>query len=141
MKKILTLIAVFAILTGYSQECNVTAIGFSYLLPKGAGIEVIKSGKFQVGIGLMYNPTTTKEKNKEGVNYSLDILSYGGVRVYHEEYRTAIYTNIGFIMSDLYGPQLFTSAKLMLLRTKLAYSIEPYYSKKPGLRFTLYKLL
>lgn len=138
MKKILTLIAVFAILTGYSQDCYNTGIGLSYIAPKGAAVEVMVSGRFAGGIGIMYNTLTTKEKGEVGQNYSLDILAYGGVQVYHKLYRTSVYANIGYLMGLELGPRLYSSIKLLLLRDQKAFGIEPYYADKPGLKLTLY---
>lgn len=141
MKQILTIVAVFAILTAYTQECSVTAIGLHYVVPRGAGVDIIKSGKFQVGIGLMYNSLTTKEKGESRLNYDLQLLAFGGVRVYHKEYRTAMYTNIGYVMGDLYGPQLYLSTKLMLLRNQKAFSFEPYYANRWGFKLGIYILI
>ncbi len=138
MKKILTIIAVFVIFTSYSQDCYNTGIGISYLIPKGASVEVIVSGKLIGGIGLVYNTLSTKQKGSTNQTYSLDILTYGGVRVYHKEYRTAVYANIGYLMGIELGPRPYFSSKLMLLRDQKAVGIEPYYSNKPGLKLTLY---
>jgi len=139
MKKILTLVAMFVTLIGYSQkDCYIKAVGFSYLVPKGASAEIIVSGKFQGGIGLFYTAFTKVEKTKFEETFDLDILAYGGVRVFHQPYKTAIYTNIGYLMGFVRGPRLFTSAKLMFLRDQRSFSIEPYYADKLGLKLTYY---
>ncbi len=132
-----------AIFMGYlqAQECSTTAIGVSYVAPKGASIDVITTGKFQGGIGLVYNPLTTKEKGNTGESYDISILAFGGVRVYHREYRTAVYTNIGYAFSSIFGANLFVSGKLMLLRNQKAFFLEPYYCNKPGVRLGIYKLI
>lgn len=138
MKKIITLIAVFAILTGYSQDCYNTALGISYLVPKGAGVEVMISGKFQGGAGVLYTPFTTTEKNKHSEKFDLDILTYGGVRFFHRKYRSAAYVNAGATMGMVRGPRFYSSLKWMFLRNQRAYSIEPYYLNKLGLKLTYY---
>ncbi len=138
MKRILTFIAVFVIFTGYSQDCYNTGLGMSYIYPKGTSVEVSTLGKLAGGIGLVYNSLSNKEKGSINQTYSLDILAYGGVRVYHKEYRTAVYANIGYLMGLELGPRLYFSSKLMLLRNQKAMGIEPYYSERLGLKLTLY---
>lgn len=141
MKQILTLIAVFAILTGYSQECHVTALGLSYAAPKGASVEFIYTGKFQGGMGIMYNSFTTKEKGSLGQGGNIDLMAYGGYRVFHREYRTAVYTCAGYLMGDVYGPRLYLSTKFMLLRDQKAFCLEPYYANRWGLKIGIYKII
>lgn len=143
MKQTLILIAMSAIFMSYlrAQECSVTAVGISYIVPKGASVDIMKSGKFQAGIGLTYNTLTTKEKGEMGWNYELSILTYGGVRVYHVEYRTAIYTNGGISFSQLYGPKPYFGIKYMLLRNQKALFGETYYCRKPGVKLGVYILV
>lgn len=142
MRKILTLIAVFAILTSYSQDCEVTAVGLSYNVPKGASIEVVKTGKFQAGVGLMFNYLTSPIlKDGREVKSTLELFSYGGYRIYHREYKTAIYVNGGYFFGDVKGLRLYLASKAMLLREQWAYAIEPYYNGDLGLKLTIYKKL
>jgi len=133
-----------AIFIGYlnaQNDCKITAVGLHYIIPKGASIEISKFGRFHAGIGVMYNSLNTSEKGKYGTNASLDILTTVGVRVYHKEYRTAIYPVIGIAIGDLYGPRMWYSGKLMLLRNQKAINIEPFYCNKLGLRIGIYKII
>jgi len=130
-----------AIFVGHAQECSTTAVGIHYVVPRGASIEIMTSGKFQAGIGLVYTSLTSEQKGETGYATDVELHTYGGVRVYHKEYRTAVYTNVGWMFGQLYGPRLFLSTKLMLLRNQTAFSIEPYYADKPGLRLGIYKLI
>jgi len=144
MKKLLLLIAMSAIFMSYSysqDECNTTAVGLSYLVPKGASIEVIMTGRFQIGAAAMYNALTTDEKGKTGESTRVDLLTFAGVRVYHVEYRTAIYPIIGVSMGNIYGPRLYLGGKLMLLRNQRALSIEPYYWGRPGLKLGIFQII
>jgi len=144
MRRIILLIAVSAIFTCYLQaqeNCTNNAVGVHYVAPKGVSVEIIKSGQFQIGIGAMYTSLTTSEKNAHNLSYSLDMLVFGGVRVYHVDYRTAVYTNVGMMMGDIFGPRLYLSGKLMLLRNQKAWNIEPFYCRKPGIRLGIYKLI
>lgn len=137
MKKILTLIAVFAILTGYSQDCEVTAVGLHYVVPKGAQVDIMRSGQFQAGIGLVYNSFTT-DKKEEDINYTLDILAYGGYRVYHKIERTAVYANIGYMMGNTLDAAFYKSLKFMLLRDQKAFSLESYHCRNFGVKIGIY---
>lgn len=139
MKKILTLIAVFAILTSYSQDCEVTAVGLSYVVPKGASIEIMKADKFQVSGGIVYQrlkvPIT---KNEDPQKHSVNVLANAGYRIIHIDYKLAVYANIGFMMGNIDQLRLYNSLKIMLLANQKAYSLEPFYSKKPGLKLSYF---
>ena len=90
---------------------------------------------------MCYNTISKKSKGETGEGYSVDALSYVGIRVYHVEYRTAVYPIIGLSMGNVYGARPYLGAKLMLLRNQRALSIEPYYWGRPGLKLGLYQII
>ena len=134
MKKLLLLFLLLPLFTFSQLDCdNYTAVGISYVLPKGFAVEgSYFTGRFNAGIGIGYtlashSSESNMDKNSEIQNNNLDIFAYAGYKLVQVDYVVSAFINAGYTMGNVNGLQPFVSTKILFPAGNKAFSVEPFY--------------
>lgn len=129
-------------MSGGCQECDRMAVGVTYIPAKSAGIEAAYLGTFPVGggIGITYDfPSKTYNRNGlDSIGNSYTVYTYVGHRIIQIPYKFSLYANIGAHIGNIRSAGFAYSVKFLLPNDTKAYVVEPFYSRKLGIKFTYY---